>query len=323
MPCVSVVIPNYNHAAYLQQRIESVIHQTFEDFEVIILDDCSTDNSKTIIEQYRQHPKVEHIVYNETNGGSVFKQWQKGIQLAKGDYIWIAESDDWAALEFLSKLMPAFTHTNTGLAFCNSYQVDEYSNVLSEHLTIYPDNFKLPGSHDKIVWAGKNFISEYLIYNNVIPNASAVLFKAEALKRINFDDVRMRVAGDWYVYAAVLEHYDICGFFKPMNYFRSHQNSVRTKKKFISTDIVDMYCVLQKMMKILNINVNQLPQKQPYFLAEWYILSLCNTAVFTSNYFNLLKMFSKINPIERKLLKKALVQYARLFKYTLSQHLSK
>ena len=91
---VSVVIPNFNHALYLKQRIESVLNQTFQNFELIILDDCSTDNSKEVIERYKNHPKISKIVYNEENSGSVFRQWIKGIKLSTGKYIWIAESDD-------------------------------------------------------------------------------------------------------------------------------------------------------------------------------------------------------------------------------------
>ena len=83
---VSVIVPNYNYAAYLEERIESVLNQSYQDFELIILDDCSTDNSRILIEQYRSDPHVSHIVYNEVNTGSPFKQWAKGIELAKGEY---------------------------------------------------------------------------------------------------------------------------------------------------------------------------------------------------------------------------------------------
>jgi glycosyltransferase involved in cell wall biosynthesis len=81
---VSVILPNYNHAVFLQKRIDSIFNQSFTDFELIILYDFSTDNSKEIIEQYREHPHVSHIVYNTENSGSTFKQWGKGIELAKG-----------------------------------------------------------------------------------------------------------------------------------------------------------------------------------------------------------------------------------------------
>ena len=69
MPTVSVIVPNYCHAPYLEQRIESILQQTFQDFELILLDDCSTDGSREILERYRNHPKVSGIFYNERNSG--------------------------------------------------------------------------------------------------------------------------------------------------------------------------------------------------------------------------------------------------------------
>jgi len=95
-PTVSVIIPNYNYESYLKQRIETVLNQTYQNFEVIILDDHSSDNSRDIIETFRQNEKVTHIVYNQINSGSPFIQWVKGIELAIGKYIWIAESDDYS-----------------------------------------------------------------------------------------------------------------------------------------------------------------------------------------------------------------------------------
>ncbi len=87
---ISVIVPNYNHAPYLQQRIESILGQTYTDLELILLDDCSTDDSREVMEQYRQHPKVSHIIYNEKNGGIPFRQWDKGIELARGEWVWVA-----------------------------------------------------------------------------------------------------------------------------------------------------------------------------------------------------------------------------------------
>ncbi|MGI4804090.1 MAG: glycosyltransferase family 2 protein, partial [Janthinobacterium lividum] len=93
-PVVSVIIPNYNHAVFLQERIESVLFQSYRNFEVIILDDASQDTSKEIIESYRSHPQITQLIYNNENTGNPFLQWKKGFELAKGKYIWIAESDD-------------------------------------------------------------------------------------------------------------------------------------------------------------------------------------------------------------------------------------
>jgi len=105
MPTVSVVVPNYNHARYLQQRIDSILSQTYQDFELILLDDCSTDHSRDILASYRENPKVR-IEYNDENSGTVFKQWNKGVRMARGRYIWMAESDDFADPRFLARMVP-------------------------------------------------------------------------------------------------------------------------------------------------------------------------------------------------------------------------
>jgi glycosyltransferase involved in cell wall biosynthesis len=72
MPKVSIVIPNYNHATYLGRRVESVLRQTFQDFEVILLDDCSTDDSRSLLSEYACDPRVR-MEFNEKNSGSPFK----------------------------------------------------------------------------------------------------------------------------------------------------------------------------------------------------------------------------------------------------------
>src|SRR5436190_2458977 len=95
MPRVSVIVPNYNHAPFLERRIESVLRQTFQDYELLIMDDASTDSSPDIIARYGKLPKVR-ILLNDRNSGSPFHQWNKGVNEAKGDFIWIAESDDYA-----------------------------------------------------------------------------------------------------------------------------------------------------------------------------------------------------------------------------------
>src|ERR1700675_4790198 len=103
-PKVSVIIPNYNHARFLRQRMESVLGQTFQDFEVILLDDCSTDESQSILREYAADPRVR-LEFNEKNSGSTFKQWNKGVRLVRGKYVWMAESDDYAEPQFLEKVV--------------------------------------------------------------------------------------------------------------------------------------------------------------------------------------------------------------------------
>src|SRR5687767_7542575 len=132
MTFFSVIIPNYNHHAFLHERIESVVKQTYPYFEVIILDDASTDDSKNIIEKYSNHPQVAQIVYNTRNSGSPFKQWQKGATLAKGNWLWIAESDDVADENFLAKAAEAIDQHTFGLFYSDAFLIDKDGNVYNK-----------------------------------------------------------------------------------------------------------------------------------------------------------------------------------------------
>jgi glycosyltransferase involved in cell wall biosynthesis len=130
---VSVIIPNYNHCNYLKLRLDSVFNQTYQDFEVIILDDASNDESIELIEQYRTHPKLSHIVYNEINSGTTFIQWKKGIDLANGEFIWIAESDDFASLNFIEKLLPYLeSDKDLSIVFSDSNVINEKGEKIED-----------------------------------------------------------------------------------------------------------------------------------------------------------------------------------------------
>src|SRR5690348_12935994 len=123
MTHVSVVIPNYNHAPFLRQRIESVLRQTYQDFELILLDDCSMDGSQAILMEYASDPRVR-IEFNQKNSGSTFKQWNKGVRLARGEYVWIAESDDYADDRLLEKLAARLdAEPRAAFAYCRSWRV--------------------------------------------------------------------------------------------------------------------------------------------------------------------------------------------------------
>ena len=78
-------MPNYNHAPYIKERMESILAQDYPDFEVILLDDASTDESLSVLKSYENHPKVVRLIANETNSGNTFLQWKRGLEMAKGN----------------------------------------------------------------------------------------------------------------------------------------------------------------------------------------------------------------------------------------------
>jgi len=226
MPKVSVIIPNYNHASFLQQRIESVLDQSYTDMEIIILDDCSTDHSKNIIEQYRNHPRVSDIVYNQINSGSTFRQWNKGVELSKADIIWIAESDDFSDKSFLTVLMPVMlADENKGIVYCQSYKVNDKNEVTGTWKedtdglsnTQFSTDFSMPG---------KEYIKQFLIHWNTIPNASGVIFRKKFYQLAGGAEPGIKNCSDWLTWLKMLLTSDVSYIAEPFNYFRYHDKSV-------------------------------------------------------------------------------------------------
>ncbi|MFQ3577179.1 MAG: glycosyltransferase [Cytophagales bacterium] len=219
---VSVIVPNYNHARYLKQRIDSILNQTFQEFELILMDDCSSDNSLEILEEYRNHPNVAEIIINLENSGSTFKQWEKGIKVAKGRFVWIAESDDWAEADFLARAYQLLSN-NKRLAFVssNSNWVDENGKFLSKctHACFQKDN--------DYVMAGMEFFERFMTIGNSISNASAVLFRKDSVS-FSLDEIRKyRLCGDWVFWSRLMMNNEVGIITDCLSNFRQHNKSVR------------------------------------------------------------------------------------------------
>ena len=110
--------------------IESVLRQTLADIEVIYLDDASSDNGAEVMARYRSDPRLR-VFSNEVNSGNTFLQWKRGLEHCRGQYVWIAEADDYAHPQFLAELVGRLDrHPEIGVAYCQSWIVDEESRVL-------------------------------------------------------------------------------------------------------------------------------------------------------------------------------------------------
>jgi len=229
-PRVSVVVPNYNYASLIEGRLDSILAQTYPVYELIVLDDASTDDSVARIEGYCRGRDCEATIsVNEVNSGSVFRQWVKGAAQATGDLVWIAEADDLADPAFLSALIPAFTEKGTVLAFCQSRQIDENGKVLQDDYLAYTKDISGRWLENHSI-DGMDEIRTSMAIKNVIPNVSAVLFDRRALLRaleaVGEKLFGYRVAGDWLVYLHVLAQGRVTYSAKPMNDHRRHQRSV-------------------------------------------------------------------------------------------------
>lgn len=226
-PKVSVIIPNYNHELYLDERIRSVLNQSYRDFEVIILDDVSKDNSREVIEKYRSNSHVRHIVYNTENSGSTFKQWAKGFSLAKGELIWIAESDDSCSPELLQKLVNEFDKDKgLVLAYSLSMFIDEHGN---QHKPA--NNVKRTVHLD-----GKDYIQRYMEFGNHIKNASCALFKKDVAVNLNQIYTHYKGSGDRMFWILIAEQGRVAIVDELLNYFRRYSSTTTSKMTLNGTN---------------------------------------------------------------------------------------
>ena len=225
MPAVSIIVPNYNHARFLRQRIDTILGQTFQDFELILLDDCSTDESRSILHEYSCHPHVR-VEFNDINSGSTFRQWNKGVRLARGNYIWIAESDDYADPRFLERLVALLdADPNVMIAYCRSWHVSD-SGTLDGFADPLLDESDLPRWSTDFRSDGSEECRSYFVIANLVRNASSAVFRKAAYERVGGADENLRLCGDWKVWAAM----SLCGSMayvsEPLNYYRLHPGSV-------------------------------------------------------------------------------------------------
>ena len=238
MPKVSVIIPNYNHARFLHRRIDSVLQQTFQDFEVILLDDSSTDDSRSILSSYARDPRVR-TEFNDANSGSTFKQWNKGVRLARGKYIWIAESDDYAADRLLERLTAVLdADPQVAFAYCRSWRVSA-----RDQLDGFADFYL--ADIDPVRWTadycadGQEECRNYFVRANSVPNASSVVFRKVLYEGVGGADESLRMRGDWKLWASMALTGKVAYLAEPLNYFRFHDASIRSKSAQVKGDVTE------------------------------------------------------------------------------------
>ncbi len=265
---VSVVIPNYNYARYLKKRIKSILRQTYPIYELIILDDESSDGSDKIIESEIQKIKAKYpelrvqFVRNEKNSGKAISQWKKGFELATGDFVWIAEADDLSRKHFLEEVMKGFDDPKVVLSYTESSIINIYGLMLAPNFRWSRDKEKTGHYKKSYIKDGKKEIEEIMAIRCTIPNVSAVVFRNNK-KYLEYLDEALRFdqVGDWYFYAKILEYGKISYNKKSLNKFRIHGGSKTKESKKDSRhykEILGMYGYFRKNYKMSEVVLNRM-----------------------------------------------------------------
>lgn len=231
---VSVIVPNYNYEKYIDKRFESILNQTYPIYELIILDDASTDDSVVIIERElakikEKYPdlKVQFVV-NEKNSGKAIKQWKKGFEMVTGEYVWVAEADDLCSRRFLEGVMKGFDDPEVVLSYTESKVINGDGVMLAPNFRWSRDKEKTGHYKNSYIKDGFREIEEIMAVRCTIPNVSAVVFKkSDKIPYARYFDeaAEFSQVGDWYIYAKILEYGKISYNRKSLNKFRVHKES--------------------------------------------------------------------------------------------------
>jgi glycosyltransferase involved in cell wall biosynthesis len=230
---VSVVVPSFNYARHMAARLASVFAQAHPVEEVLVLDDASTDGSVAEAERVAAAWGREiSVLRNARNGGAVMAQWRRGVEMARGDWVWIAEADDEADPAFLATLAGRLEAAgDVVLAACDSRAVAEDGAVLWPD---HQDYFALAGAEGLRgdgLFGAREFAARFLGVRNLLVNASALLFRRDALlaalRRCEAALAGYRMAGDWHLYLELLAPGGAVAWVAaPLNSHRRHGGSV-------------------------------------------------------------------------------------------------
>lgn len=274
LPKVSVIVPNYNHAPYLKKRLDSIYGQTYRNLEVILLDDCSTDESQNILCEYAsRYKEITTVVFNSINSGGVFNQWHKGISLAHGDLIWIAESDDYCDVTHLSELVRFFKNEAVMLSFCRSDFVrgDECTKIWTS------EEFLADTKLD--IWGNEFIRSAHWVVNNawgmknIIPNASSAIFRHPGPMSVMDDKSwrKMRLCGDWIFYLHLIRGGLIAYSPRTTNYYRQHDNGTSINIQKENTYYREHERVAVELLELYKIDPSILDRQRQSLYLHWCV----------------------------------------------------
>lgn len=264
-PLVSIIVTSYNHAEYLEQRMNSIINQTYKNIEIIVVDDCSSDNSLIILNKYKIHPRTQIISLKENIGYASASNL--GVSLSKGEYIVFAECDDYCDTEFIEILVSKMIDYPTiGVAFCGSNIVDEKGIILDIDFNSREKAFKRYCSKNTIIQ--QDMIQKFFLNSCVIPNMSAAMIRKKEFGQVGGLSSLFKMCADWDLWCRLAR---ICDFYYvklPLNYYRTHMTTARNTIG-IEVQLSEIYSLLENASSNVNLSIIEKLKFRSYIASSW------------------------------------------------------
>ncbi|NCD01144.1 glycosyltransferase family 2 protein [bacterium] len=280
-PLISVIIPTYNRAHFLPRAINSVLNQTYKNFELIIVDDGSTDETRKIIKKFLKKDLRIKYIYQKNSGGPS-KPKNTGIQICKGEYIAFLDSDDeWFANKLekqIKKYIKNNKNNNIGIVGCGAIRINTKNKKTKK--VIPPRYVKIKSSK---------------VLNKTIPHScSSVMIKKSVFKKIGLFDNNIKTADDYEIYIRISRRYNFLFIREPLfNYYIHEDNISKPNSEIDEEKIKEKQQIIKKHKKIFS--------KYPRAYSNEF-KKIGTFKMLTKDYKNAKKYFIKsikINPFSR------------------------
>jgi glycosyltransferase involved in cell wall biosynthesis len=214
-PKVSFIVPCYNLAHLLADCVNSILMQSYTNFEVLIMDDCSPDHTPEVAQSISDH-RVRHI-RNEKNLGNI-GNYNRGIGLSRGDYIWLISADDYLQRDYvLHRYVQVLeSHPKVGYVFCPVVALEngQETGVILNYAPFPSD----------VILGGHKFLTRLL--QGCCVAAPAAIVRRECYEKVSMFPANMPYAGDWYLWCTFAFHYDVAYVAEPMVIRRLHDQNM-------------------------------------------------------------------------------------------------
>lgn len=210
VPLVSVVIPTYNMAEYINEAVDSVLNQTYKSIEVIVIDDGSKDNTKEVLKRYDSAIKY---IYQENKGASAARN--TGVRISKGEFIAFLDADDiWLSGKLSEQMKLILSDNSIGLVSCSGYEIGEEGKVIR--------------LFQKTDYASKGKLLKMLCLKNIISGGSEALVRKECFDKVGRYDESLvsSLAEDWDLWLRIAPLYNIRFISIPLVKIRVRANSL-------------------------------------------------------------------------------------------------
>lgn len=234
MPKISIIVPVYDVEKYINRCIESILAQTFMDFELILVNDGSPDQCGKICDKYAENDTRIKVIHKKNGGLSDARNF--GLEIAQGDFVGFVDSDDYIESDMYEKLLEACEENNSKLAMCGRYK------VLGEELQPI---FSFKGHK---IWESREAIENLLTWNNIDSSACDKLFRRDLFEQIRFPVGKYNE--DIYIMTQIIHQSEKIIHIGDAKYYYFHRPNSITTEKF-SEKKLDLLAANRKVIELV------------------------------------------------------------------------